>query len=217
MNTSFTNFQSMPKGFYCLTVLLLILSIYGCATGGKPPYEIKNYLLTYPPPSMVKPERLNATLKFNRFSIATAYNSTHMIFRKDEFGMDTFNYSRWAVNPADMIADSLLRDLRDSGLFHAVFSRHDTDEGRFVISGNVEEFFLRLDRKNAAVVGITISLKDTLEKETPQKIILQKKYSMEELLQDNSPYGYSQAASQAMRTISQQIMDDIYTAIRKKI
>jgi ABC-type uncharacterized transport system auxiliary subunit len=202
---------------FCLVVIVLSLIITGCAGNGKPQYEVENYILSYSAPSWDKPDKLNTSVKFNRFSIAAAYNSADMIFRKDSYGLDTFNYSRWAVNPADMIADSLLRDMRESGFFRAVFSRHETDEGRFLISGSIEEFYLRMEKNNKiAVISISVSLKDSREKETGKNIMFQKKYVKEEPLQESSPRGYCRAASQAMRVISEQIINDIYTAVKNK-
>jgi ABC-type uncharacterized transport system auxiliary subunit len=204
------------QSFYFIMIALFLM-IIGCAGSGKPQYEVDSYILSYSAPSWDKPVKLNTSLKFNRFSIAAAYNSANMIFRKDAYSLDSFNYSRWAVNPADMIADSLLRDMRESGFFLAVFSRHETDEGRFLISGGIEEFYLRMEKSNkTAVISITISLKDTREKET-KSIIFQKKYVREEPLQESSPRGYCQAASQAMRIISEQITNDIYTAIKTNV
>jgi ABC-type uncharacterized transport system auxiliary subunit len=117
-----------------------------------------------------------------------------------------------------MIADSLLRDMRQSGFFQAVFSRHETDEGRFLISGGIEEFYLRTEKSNkTAVISITISLKDSREKETGKSIMFQKKYTREEPLQESSPRGYCQAASQAMRIISEQIINDVYAAIKTNV
>jgi ABC-type uncharacterized transport system auxiliary subunit len=198
-------------------MIILSLIITGCAGNGKPQYEVESYLLSYPAPSWDKPDKLNTSVKFNRFSISSAYNSADMIFRKDPYSLDTFNYSRWAVNPADMIADSLLRDMRESGFFRAVFSRHETDEGRFFISGGIEEFYLRMEKSNkTAVISIAVSLKDSREKETGKNIMFQKKYVREEPLQESSPRGYCQAASQAMRVISEQIINDIYTAVKNK-
>jgi len=196
-------------------MIALLLIIIGCAGSGKPKYEIESYLLNYSAPSWDKPYKLNTSVKFNRFSIAAAYNSANMIFRKDSYSLDTFNYSRWAVNPADMIADSLLRDMRESGFFRAVFSRHDTDEGRFLISGGIEEFSLDMSKGDkTAVIRISISLKDTREKETGKSIMFQKKYARGEPLQESSPRGYCEAASQAMRIISEQITNDIYAAVK---
>jgi ABC-type uncharacterized transport system auxiliary subunit len=203
---------------FCFIMIALLLIIIGCAGSGKPQYEVESYLLNYSAPSWDKPDKLNTSVKFNRFSIAAAYNSANMIFRKDSYSLDSFNYSRWAVNPADMIADSLLRDIRESGLFRAIFSRYEGDEERFLISGGIEEFYLRMDKSNkTAVISIAISLKDTWEKETGKSMMFQKKYVREEPLQESSPRGYCQAASQAMRVISQQITNDIYAAVKTTV
>jgi ABC-type uncharacterized transport system auxiliary subunit len=199
-------------------MIALSLIIMGCAGSGKPQYEVENYLLNYTAPSFDKLDKLNASIKFDRFSIAAAYNSPNMVFRNDPYSLDSFNYSRWAVNPADMIADNLLRDMRGSGLFGAVFSRYETDEGQFVISGNVEEFFLRMDKKNkTAVISIAISLRDEREKETGERMMFQKEYVREELLQESSPRGYCEAASQAMRIISEQITRDVHAKIKASV
>jgi 2,4-dienoyl-CoA reductase-like NADH-dependent reductase (Old Yellow Enzyme family) len=58
-----------------------------------------------------------------------------MVIRYENGVIDHFNYNQWAVNPADMVGDNLLRDLRQSGRFRAVFSRYTPGEGRFVVRG----------------------------------------------------------------------------------
>lgn len=204
------------------TGLVLIASFFflmtGCAANGKPQYNVEKYLLTYPAPTWNQAEKLPVSVKFNRFSIATAYNSTNMIFRDDAYSFDAFNYSRWAVNPADMIADSILADMRDSGQFLAVFSRFQTDEGRFVISGGIDEFYLKMDKKiKTAQISLSISLEDSMQKETGKKIIFQKKYHREEPLRDQSPRGYCQAASEAMRILSREIISDIHAAAKDRL
>lgn len=196
-------------------MIILSLLLAGCATSGDPQYNVEKYLINYPAPSWKQFDKLAASVKFNRFSITAAYNSTSMIFRNDIYSLDSFNYSRWAVNPADMLADSLLRDMRESGLFKIVFSRYETDEGRFLVSGGIEEFYLRTDKNNkTAAISITISLQDTMEKETGKRMMFQKKYVREEPLQDSSPRGFCQAASQAMQVISREIISDIYAAVK---
>lgn len=202
----------------CFVLIVFTFLIAGCASSGKPQYNVENYLLSYTVPSWNNLDKVDASVKFNRFSIAAAYNSTNMIFRSDTYSLDSFNYSRWVVNPADMIADILLRDMRGSGLFSAVFSRSEEDEARFVISGGIEEFYLRIDKNNkTAVISITIALKDTQEKETGKAILFQKKYVREEPLQEPSPRGYSQAASNAMMAMSRQIINDIYASIKASV
>jgi ABC-type uncharacterized transport system auxiliary subunit len=207
-------YRKRMQSFYFMIIVLSFL-IAGCAGSGKPQYNVENYLLSYTAPSWDKLDALAVSVKLDRFSIAAAYNSTNMIFRSDTYSLDSFNYSRWAINPADMIADSLLLDMRASGLFRAIFSRYEGDEERFLVSGGIEEFYLRMDKSNkTAVISIAISLKDARERETGKRIMFQKKYVREEPLQESSPRGYCQAASQAMRVISQQIISDIYAAVK---
>ena len=204
------------KKFFFIALAFICLG--GCAGSGKPPYSIDTYFLDYPAPVARPAETIPATLKFSRFSVAAAYNSTHMIFRKDAYRFDFFNYSRWAVNPGDMVADRLLRDIRESGLFQAVFSRQEMEDGRFVISGSVEDFFLRVDNdRGTAVIALNVSLKDSAAKEAGKKIIFQKQYRSEEPLTEASPYGYSQAASQAMQKISGQLIGDLRTAVKNNL
>lgn len=220
MKCLFPERQNLRIAFGSIYFVVIAFSflIAGCSGYGKPQYNVENYLLSYAAPSWNNPDMLATSVKFNRFSIAAAYNSTNMIFSSDAYSLDSFNYSRWAVNPADMVADSLVRDMRGSGLFNAVFSRSEGDEGRFVVSGGIEEFYLRIDKNNkTAIVSISISLKDNQEKETGKTMLFQKKYVREEPLQESSPRGYCQAASNAMMVISRQITNDIYTAIRTTV
>lgn len=206
---------SKPWSPVAWLVLILALLFAGCAGSGKPQYNVENYLLDYAAPSHENQAPVATSIKFNRFSIAAAYNSTHMIFRSDAYSIDSFNYSRWTVNPADMIADNLLRDLRAGGLLQGVFSRHDSDEGQLVLSGGVEEFYLKTDgNAKTAVISLVISLADTHEINTGKKMFFQKKYTREETLQESSPRGYAQAASLAMQALAGQITADIYKTIK---
>ncbi|MEN6373368.1 MAG: ABC-type transport auxiliary lipoprotein family protein [Smithella sp.] len=196
--------------FFCLAI------IPGCvSTTGKPQAPVEMYLIDYPAPTFDKPDKINGTIRVNRFTIATAYNSNHMIFRQDNYAFDSFNYNRWAVNPADMVGDILLRDLQAGGLFRAVFSRYTVDEGRYVVQGGIDEFFLRKDGNgNNAVISLAITLTDTKQRESGKRIVFQKKYSREETLTEQSPRGYCQAMSRAVQKLSAQIINDISQGIK---
>ena len=170
--------QCIGKRWIVVCVLITASSLLftGCVTGGKPQYTVDQYLISYPAPSRDGAEKLATSIKINRFSSAAAYNSNSMIFRNEAYVLDSFNYSRWAVNPADMVSDSLLADVRNSGLFVAVFSRYDTDEARFLLSGGIEEFYLNIDQKGkTATVAIAISIQDTREKEISKRMVVSKK------------------------------------------
>jgi ABC-type uncharacterized transport system auxiliary subunit len=196
-------------------LIICFFAFNGCANSGKPRYEVENYLLDYPAPTFENKVQLGATIRIYRFSIASAYNTQNMIFRTDDYTLDSFNYNRWAVNPADMTADTLLRDMQASGLFRAVFSRYTIEETRFLLQGGINDFYLRIEKNGkVAVISMEITLKDSLRQEATKRIVFQKKYNREELLTDQSPHGYCQAMSKALKNLSQQITTDVYQAIK---
>lgn len=192
-----------------------LVMVCGCVSTGKPQISVENYLIDYPVPIFEKQKKIDDTIRVGRFTIAAAYNNNKMIFRQDNYKLDFFNYNRWAVNPADMVGDNLLRDLQASGLFRAVFSRYVVDEGRYIVQGGIEEFFLRIDQQGKiAVMSLEMTLKDTKQREATGRILFQKKYRQEEPLAEQSPRGYSQAMSLAMQKLSPRIINDIYEGIK---
>jgi ABC-type uncharacterized transport system auxiliary subunit len=206
-------FLKKNTAFFIMVIACLLLA--GCFTGAKPPYNVDRYIINYPALSWNQPGKLDASIKFNRFSIAAAYNSPRMIFRNDDYKIDSFNYSRWVVNPADMIADRLFEDMTGSGLFQTVFPYQEAHEGRFIVSGAVEEFLLSIQRNGkTAVISLTIALQDSRVKQAGKRTIFQKKYVRTESLQESSPQGYCEAASRAMQHLSREIIGDIYAAIK---
>ncbi|MBW6485294.1 MAG: membrane integrity-associated transporter subunit PqiC [Syntrophobacterales bacterium] len=193
---------------------LFLASLYVAGCVGKPPLTIDRYLIAYPAPVLEKLPRIEDALRVDRFSVADAYNSEAMIFRSDSVKFDSLNYNKWAVNPADMATDNLLRDLQESGLFRAVFSRYVLDEGRYVLQGGIHEFFLRMDKAgNAAVIKLEITLKDITQREATRRILFQKKYQEEELPATRTPEGYAKAMSRALERISRKITNDIYKTL----
>jgi ABC-type uncharacterized transport system auxiliary subunit len=208
-----------PKKIYSLIIICFIfffLLIQACSIGGRPRYEIENYILDYQSPTSEKQTQLDKTIRFDRFTITSAYNTQNMIFRTDNYSLDFFNYNRWAVNPTDMVADDLLRDMQASGFFHAVFSRYTVEEANFLLQGGIGEFFLRVEKNSKiAVISLEITLKNSNQVEANKRIIFQKKYHHEELLTEQTPRGYCQAMSQALKIISQEITVDVYQAIKE--
>ncbi len=198
-----------------LFLFLCIVIIPGCIGSGKPLFQAQNYLLDYPAPFFKELTGIDDTISVSRFTIAAAFNNNNMIFIENNYSLDSFNYNRWAVNPADMVGDNLLRDLQGSGLFRAAFSRYAADEGRYILQGGITEFFLRKDKNgNIAIISLEIALKDSRQREATKRILFQKKYYREELLKEQSPRGYCEAMSLALQNLSRQIMYDIYQTVK---
>jgi len=54
--------------------------------------------------------------------------------------MGTYEYQRWAEPPTEMIQMVLLRELRTSGRYKAVYAQRSTSNGDFLIRGRLDDF-----------------------------------------------------------------------------
>jgi len=196
-----------------ITALLLFLLLWcGC---GKPPMLVQKYLLDYPAPP-VKAAPLADSLKVEPFAVAQAFNTTAMVYRTGPYKSETYNYSRWRVTPGYLVADYLMRDLRNSRIFKAVLATDSPTKARFALEGGVEEM-QEVDQGEIwqASLALNITLLDSSEKEITKRVVFQKKYQAAEPLTEKTPGGLAQAMSRAMERLSAQIITDIYQAAKK--
>jgi ABC-type uncharacterized transport system auxiliary subunit len=197
-----------------LLALALVLLASGCGTT---PILVHQYLLEYPAPPL-KGSPLNAGLKVEHCAVAQAYNTTSMIYQPAPFEREAYKYHRWRVNPGYLVTDYLVRDLRHSGLFKAVFTSESSEKNRFVLEGGVEDF-QEVDGPDGwqASLALVVTLLDTSAEEAPQKVVFQKRYGMREPMVARTPQGLAESMSRAMERLSAQIIPEVYDAARKRL
>jgi len=195
-------------------ICLLMATLSGCFPRGKPPYLIEQYILDYPSPTLTIYEPTYEALTVARFTVAQSVNSPAMVYMPDNFRMASYQYYRWRNNPGDMVSDFLTRDLRNTNLFTAVFSYRDGERTRFMLEGGVEEFY-EVDKGglSKAVLTLYVVLLDLNEHEINNRVVFQKRYHTEEPLTEQTPKALARAMSAAMAKISEQIIQDVYSAI----
>ena len=201
----------------CLLSLLAALLI-ACFSGcGKPPMLVNQYILEYPAPAVGGKAKLPAAVKVDLFSVAQTFNTYAMIYQPRPFQSQTYNYSRWRANPGYLVTDYLIRDLREAGLFKAVFGPDSSGEHRFKLEGGVAEF-QEVDAADGwkASLALTVTLLDTTQQELPQRVVFQKNYRVLEPLPEKTPQGLAQGMSRAMEQVSARIINDTYEAARNR-
>jgi ABC-type uncharacterized transport system auxiliary subunit len=198
-------------------IVCSLLSLAWLAGCGKPPVTVNKYLLEYPAPELPRRSPVTEGLKVELFSTAQAFNSQAMVYRPSVYESEVYRYHRWRVNPGTMVTDFLLRDLRQSGLFKAIFGYDSTARPRFVLEGAVEEF-QEVDEREVwrAVLAVNVTLLDTTKEEITQKVLFQKNYRAAESLTDKTPQGLADAMSRAMQKLSEQVISDTYQAAGKR-
>ncbi len=192
---------------------LLLLLFCGC---GKPPTLVQKYILEYPSPAVAGSTKIDEGIKVEVFSVAQAYNSTAMVYRPTPYKSDAYTYHRWRVNPGNLVSDYLVRDLRNSGLFKAVFSTGQNGTSRFLVEGGVEEF-QEIDEPDGwqAALAVNITLLDLNHQEITKRVVFQKNYRAAEPLTEQTPQGLAQGLSRALARLSEQIITDISQAAKR--
>ncbi|MEI6315863.1 MAG: ABC-type transport auxiliary lipoprotein family protein [Syntrophus sp. (in: bacteria)] len=197
-------------------LFLLIVAVTGCLGGPRPATVIQYYHLEYVAPGFAGLAPCPETIRLERLTTNRAFESRAMVYRPDPFVFADYPSGRWWVTPADMLTDSLIRDFREAGLFKSVFTFRDTEDARFILEGNVEEF-MEISEKGRSLASLVIRVAclDTAKKGTAGRIVLQKTYTLREPLQNRTPDALAGAMSAAMEKLSKQMITDVYQALQK--
>jgi len=206
--------QALMKSLF---VVGIALTLVACSLGGKPAIMVEQYALEYPPPTVQSMSPIDAVMRLERFSVAQIFNHIKMVYRQKPTHYNDYAYHRWRANPADMVGDSMLRDLRAAGIFKSVFSYRDLENATLLLKGGVGEFY-ESDEKDGrkAILSVHITLMDTTQKELTKQIIFQKYYRYEEPVTENTVQGFARAMSRAAEKLSGQTTTDIYTAVKSR-
>jgi cholesterol transport system auxiliary component len=201
-----------------LTLLLLLMVLMtSCSLGAKPSYKVNQYTLEYPSPFSKELPSISELVKVEQFSIAQTFNTSAMIYKEGPNLRNVDPYNRWRIKPGEMAAECLVRDLRNSGLFRAVISYNDSEETRYLLEGQVDEFLEASEKDGRkAVLGLNVTFLDLKKRDTAEKVIFQRDYNVVEPYTENTPAALAQGMSRAMEKISRQIILDLQDAVKNR-
>ncbi len=205
MKRSFTRTAVLfPLSLICLAL------IAGCLGRTKPPYIMDQYTLDYEPPAVVAQQPVDELIRVERFAVAPAFNSNSMVIRKGQYRFDTYTYSRWRVNPADMVTGFALRDITRAGIFKGTYSWCDSDLSRYILEGYIDEF---CESSGKGLLSVRVTLVDTKAENPVEQVVFQRQYTHSAPMDDSSPDALAAALSAAMKEISLKLVADIGAAL----
>ena len=119
--------------------LLLCVGIVGGCGAARP---AKYYQLTSPSdvPSAADPDHFPVILVLGRIASSHLYREDHVVFGSVGESMGIYEYERWAEPPTEMIDDVLLRELRTSGHYRAVYMLGSNIRGDYLLRGHLYDF-----------------------------------------------------------------------------
>lgn len=198
-------------------IFLMFIFFMGCIEGSKTVIMGNQYVLEYSSPKVENLSPLKESLKIEHFSASQDSESFSMVYRPKPFTRKVYKYARWRVSPTDMLTDSITNDLRNAGIFTAVYSWRDLPLARFVLHDEIMEF-LRVEQEGRVVVRLTVRviLSDMKGKDTAERMALSKEYRIEEPMQSDGAEDYAAAMSKAAAQFSREIIADVYQAVKER-
>jgi ABC-type uncharacterized transport system auxiliary subunit len=120
-----------------LSILVVVFLVAGCGSARPIKYYQLSYPSTAPPPS---PDAINTTLIVKPFEASHLYLSDQIVYGFDSPELGVYQTQRWAEPPVEMLQDALVRGLRSTGRFRAVYTIRSDVGGQYILAGHLYDF-----------------------------------------------------------------------------
>ena len=144
-------------------VFSAMLAFAGCGPVRYP----QNYLLNFPPPppSLSAPRDMRGALAIQQFQCPEYLCEGRIVYHSSPEKIGFYEFHRWAMNPRDMITQSLADRIRSETLFNGVVLKGAGVDTAYVLKGNIERLEeVDQDRDVRVVCTISAQLLDTQTK-----------------------------------------------------
>src|ERR1700745_265855 len=145
---AFVKAPSMKMRFVT-SLCVMVAGLLGSCGAARPS---KYYQLTVPgdaaagaqtadsPPAGQANDPIRLTLLVGNLVASHLYREDRIVYGGAGEQMGTYEYQRWAEPPTEMVQEVLLRALRSSGRFRAVYAHRSNINGDFLLRGRIYDF-----------------------------------------------------------------------------
>jgi ABC-type uncharacterized transport system auxiliary subunit len=142
-----------------INFLLCGVLIAGCGAARPSKY----YQLTVPSNNSADPldGAVPVTIVMGPLLSSHLYREDHIVYSSNDEAMGTYEYQRWAEPPTEMIEEVLLRALRSSGRYRAVYALHSSIRGDYLLHGQLYDFKEITGSALAARLVLELELRNT--------------------------------------------------------
>lgn len=126
----------MHRATRTVLISLLALSVSGCGSSR----PIKYYTIQVPSAPALSTNTYPVSLLVASIGGSEIFHDTPIAYRVGTNEIGTYQYSRWAEPPVDMLRSKLIRMLNASGDYQSVAGLGSTSDGQFVVRGRLYAF-----------------------------------------------------------------------------
>ena len=116
----------------------------------------KYYQLTVPGDALAatSADPMPVTMLVGNLFASHLYREDRIVYSTVGEQMGTYEYQRWAEPPTEMVEEVLLRELRASGRYHAVYAQRSSMNGDYLLRGRLYDF--KEVSENGIVARVTV-------------------------------------------------------------
>jgi ABC-type uncharacterized transport system auxiliary subunit len=137
---------------------LMLVWLNGC--GAARPSKYYQLTVRADTGSVEQPGAVPITLLMGAVMTTHLYREDRIVFGNGPEQLGTYEYQRWAEPPAEMIQEVLLRELRASGRYRAVYNRRSNVRGDFAMRGRLYDFKEVTGGQMATKVTLELEMRD---------------------------------------------------------
>jgi len=144
------------------TLIIPVALMVGLLNGCGATRPSKYYQLTVPSDAeaVEKTDAVPVTLLLGALMTSHLYREDRIVYGNGPEQLGTYEYQRWAEPPAEMIQEVLLRELRASGRYRAVYYRRSNVRGDFALRGRLYDFKEVTGGQMSARVTLELEMRD---------------------------------------------------------
>jgi cholesterol transport system auxiliary component len=151
-------------------------------------------------------------LSVEELAVAAAYDDQRIVYRKDPYRLDYYEYHQWSAAPSLAISDYVRDALEQSGRFARVSDQRSPDT-TLVLRGRIAAFE-EVDLSATEWVG-RVDLELYLEDPKTSKVVWSKRFREQRPLTVRHPSGLAQALSAALAQIMARATPEISAAAER--
>lgn len=193
--------------------IIFTVCILGCAVTSK---DIVYHSFKYPSPVRQETSSIPETLMVYQFLLDRSVDTYSLVIAESSGNEKFLQLHRWEENPADMMTELVLRDLRSSGLFERTVDQQSNVRYRYALEGNIRTLQgVIKDGKGSAVIVVDVILTDFEARPGAQKTLLKKTYNMNIPSNGTDPDSIIKSLNIGIKDFSDGLRNDLRILLRK--
>jgi ABC-type uncharacterized transport system auxiliary subunit len=178
-------------------IVALAFGLAACGTAR----PIKYYQVNYPTKSALADDAINVTLMVRPIEASHLYLDDKIVYGFDSPEMGTYEYQRWSEPPVEILQLALVRGLRSTGRFRAVYTLRADPNERFILAGYLYDFKEVDTNPMVARLNYEVRLRD----HATGAVVWDFTYSHDEPASDKSVMAFVEAMDKNVQLSIQQV------------